>query len=296
MKKNQFQMGIEIKTKSGSVLKPLQLQFWDFNSSTPPSGLPTQFTNMTPESPFKYFTDAILGLCYHKMNDYKFLNLEEKKFVAQAYRSFDSYSELFSKSTPRVKSLRKSAQTDAIQYENFEKQMTEIWEKTFHHKNVQFVNLNEALDCMSNFENILEKPFLYNFSIQFSESFIEKLICFYSFLFHLRALVAVDHNAHVDDTSFECVKCDSISDYLPKSDYTVNDALLYWQFKKLSTPFVGHKDKDTRIEKLFVDPMMKHFNQYNHNACCLIDHLPKSFLNSLTQVELEEALHHIQIN
>lgn len=296
MKKNQFQMGIEIKTKSGVVLKPQQLQFWDFNSAALPHDLPTQFTNMTPQNPFKYFTDAILGICYHKMNDFKFLNPEEKRFVVQAYRSLDSYSELFTKSAPRVKSLRKGIPTGTLKYENFEKKMTEIWENTFSQKSVQFSNLTIALDAMTEFESSIDEPFLYNFSIQFSERFNEKLICFYSFLFHLRALVAVDHNAHVDDTSFESVKCDSISDYLPKSDYTVNDALLYWQFKKLSTPFVGHKDKDTRIEKLFVDPMSKYFNQYNHNACCLIDHLPKSFLNSLTQVELEEALHHVQMD
>ncbi len=296
MKKNQFQMGIEIKTKSGAVLKPDQLHFWDFNAPTPPANLPNHFTNMTPQNPFKYFTDAILGLCYHKMNDYKFLNPEEKRFTLQAYRSFDPYSTLYSKSAPRVKALHKGAKPHALQYENFEKKMTAIWDETFSQKTVHFASLSAALDCISEFETSLDEAFLYHFSIQFSGRFTEKLICFYSFLFHLRAVVAVDHNAHVDDSSFESIKCDSISDYLPKSDYTVNDALLYWQFKKLATPFVGHKDKDTRIEKLFVDPMLKSFNQYNHNACCLIDQLPKSFLNSLSHAELEEALHHVQMD
>ncbi len=294
-------MGIEIKTKSGSVLKPDQLHFWDFNGETQPPNLPIHFTNMTPQTPFKYFTDAILGLCYHKMNDFKFLNPEEKRFTLQAYRSFDPYATLFTKSAPRVKALNKNTKKDGLKYENFEKNMSDIWQKTFSQKSVHFANLTEALDCISAFENSVDEPFLYNFSIHFSESFTEKLICFYSFLFHLRALVAVDHNAHVDDSSFESIKCDSISDYLPKSDYTVNDALLYWQFKKLSTPFVGGaagpgKDKDTRIEKLFVDPMLKSFNQYNHNACCLIDQLPKSFLTSLSSAELEEALHHVQMD
>jgi hypothetical protein len=292
MKKADFQMGIEIKTAKGSVLKPEQLHFWDLKSQN----LPIHFTNMAPQNPFTYFTDAIIGLCYHKMNDYKFLSPEDKKFAIQAYRSFDPYSELFSKSAPRVNSLRKNLKSETLKFENFEKQMSEIWIQTFSQKTVQFSDLTKALDCLTEFENSIDGPFLYNFSIQFSEKMTEKLTCFYSFLFHLRALIAVDHNAHVNDSSFESVKCDSISDYLPKSDYTVNDALLYWQFKKLSTPFVGHKDKDTRIEKLFVEPMIKHFNQYNHNASCLIDQLPKSFLNTLTQNELEEALHHVQMD
>ena len=59
---------------------------------------------------------------------------------------------------------------------------------------------------------------------------------------------------------------------------------------------MGHKDRDVRIEKLFVDPLLKAFNQYNHNACCLVDQLPKSFLNSLPHSELEEALHHVQMD
>ncbi len=293
MKNTQLQMGIEIKTKSGCVLKPQNLQFWDLKAQN----LPTHFTNMNPQNPFKYFTDAILGLCFHKMNDFKFLAPDDKKFAMQAYLSFNPYGELFSKSAHRVKSLRKNLKPENnLKVENFEKNMTDIWNLAFSEKTVHFAELSKALDCLSEFEASLEVPFLYNFSIQLSDQMAEKLICFYSFLFHLRALVAVDHNAHVDDSSFESIKCDSISDYLPKSDYTVNDALLYWQFKKLSTPFVGHKDKDTRLEKLFVEPLDKYFNQYNHNACCLIDQLPKSFLSSLSLGELEEALHHVQMD
>lgn len=296
MKTSQIQMGIEIKTKHGAILKPHHIQFWDLKCPATHSAIPKHFSGHTPQHPFKYFTDAILGLCYHRMNDFKFLTPEDKKFATQAYHSFDPYSTLFSKSAQRVKALRNELSSPVGQHAAFEKKMTALWEKTFSQPSVHIEDLNAVLDCISDFEHSLDVAFLYHFAIQFSEHFNEKLICFYSFLFHLRALVALDHNAHVDDSSFESIKCDSISDYLPKSDYTVNDALLYWQFKKLSTPFVGHKDKDTRIEKLFVDPMLKSFNQYNHNACCLVDQLPKSFLNSLPHNDIEEALHHVQMD
>lgn len=293
MNKKEFQIGIEIKTRAGAILKPKEINFWGSTTTQKPAHL----TNMTPQTPFKYYTDAILGLCYHKMNDFKFLPPEEKRFAAEAYRSLDTYTELFNKSAPRIRSLRKNSKTpQPISFELFEKQMTEVWQKTFTDKTVQLSYLTEALQVMADFEQTMQDPFLYQFNLELSEAFTEKLICFYSFLFHLRALVAVDHNAHTEDLSFESIKCDSISDYLPKSDYTVNDALLYFQFKKLSLPFVGHKDKDTRIEKLFVEPMIKHFNQLNHNACCLIEQLPKSFLSSLSVNELEEALHHVQMD
>lgn len=291
MKKNAFEMGMEIRTAAGSILKPEQLHFWDLSTEN----LPPQIKNLTPQSPFKYYTDAIIGLCYHKMTDYKFLSAEDRHFAVQAYRSFDPYTELFQKSAPRVRSLRGNFKT-TLKYENFEKQMTEIWSEVFESKTIQFAKLEKALDCLSEFEMSIETTFLYNFNIQFSEKMTEKLICFYSFLFHLRSLMAIDHNGHVEDSSLESVKCDSISDYLPKSDYTVNDALLYLQFKKLSVPFVGHKDKDVRIEKLFVEPLTRAFNQYNHNACSLVEQLPKSFISSLAQSELEEALHHVQMD
>lgn len=292
MKNDNFQMVIEIKTHSGSVLKPHEIHFWDLNSKNNPKHL----HNLLPNAPFKFFTDAILSLCYHKMTDYKSLTSEQKSFSEKAYRALDPYTELYYKSTPRVKSLRSKNLTQQIYFENFEKKMSEAWSHAFTKNTISFTKLAEALDCISEFEHQITAPLIYNFSVQFSEKFTEKLICFYSLLFHLRSVIAVDHNAHVEDSSYESVKCDSISDYLPKSDYTVNDALLYWNFKKLSIPFTAHKDKDTRLEKLFIEPLNRHFRQYNHNACKLIDQLPPSFLNSLNQTDLEEALHHVQMD
>lgn len=292
MKKSSFQMLIEIKTKAGSVLRPDSLHFWDLNSQNNPKHL----HNLVPNTPFKFFTDAILGFCYHKMTDYKFLNAEQKSFAEKAYRSFDPYTELFHKSAPRIRSLRHKKVEKHIEFENFEKQVTEHWEQAFDKNTIYFHKLGPVLDCISEFESHMASPLIYNFSVHFSESFTEKLICFYSLLFHLRSVIAVDHNAHVEDSSYESVTCDSISDYLPKADYTVNDALLYWQFKKLSAPFVSHKDKDARVEKLFVEPLHKHFHQFNHNACSLVDQLPPSFLNSIRQTDHEEALHHIQMD
>ncbi|MEQ1722964.1 MAG: hypothetical protein ABL930_07285 [Pseudobdellovibrio sp.] len=292
MKNEKLQMLIEIKTHTGPILKPSEVQIWDLASPQNPKHL----HNLVPSAPFKFFTDAILGLCYHKMTDYKGLSSDQKNFSENAYRTFDPYTELFNKSAPRVKSLRAKDLKQQIHFENFEKRMTEVWSHAFSKNTISFNKLTAALDCLSDFEHQMSSPLIYNFSVQFSDKFNEKLLCFYSLLFHLRSVVAVDHNAHVEDSSYESVKCDSISDYLPKADYTVNDALLYWHFKKLSHPFANHKDKDSRVEKLFIEPLAHHFKQYNHNACKLIDQLPPSFLGSLKPLEMEEALHHVQMD
>jgi hypothetical protein len=115
-------------------------------------------------------------------------------------------------------------------------------------------------------------------------------------LFHLRSVVAVDWNAHVDDPSHEAVHVDSITDYIPKAEYVVNDAIMYWQFLKLSHPFVAGKNSDVKVEKLFVEPMRKAFMTSMHNACYLIDHLPKSFIERMGPGELEEALYLVQMD
>ena len=287
MKKETLKMNVLISTDAGSVLHPTSLKL----SSLTPSKL-----NSVPHAPFKYYTDAIIGLCYHKMNDFKKLTSEELLFTQNAYAALNPYIELFRKSAPRVQAIAKAKNEPSLKVENFEKSMTDLWQGLFSSDTVDLSKVPQILDVISDFETQLGSPLLYNFSLNLSERFQEKLISFYSFLFHLRSVIAIDHNAYVEDSSIESVKCDSISDYLPKSDYTANDALLFWQFKKLSTPFVSHKDKDVRIEKLLVQPLEKYFQQYNHNACCLIRQLPSSFLNSLSHAELEETLHHVQMD
>ncbi|MFZ3231619.1 MAG: hypothetical protein WA160_15530 [Pseudobdellovibrio sp.] len=284
---NLLKMGIEISTESGAMLRPTSLKVSNLTEK--------QFSKI-PQTPFKYYTDALIGISFHKMTDYKSLDASQKKFAEAAYNTLNPYVELFRKSSPRMQSFLKLKQNKTIQVENFEKNMSDLWFDLFAGDHVDFSKIPKALNLISDFENKTGSPFLYNFSFNFSPGFKEKLICFHSFLFNLRSIFAIDHNAYIEDSSIESVKCDCISDYLPKSDYTVNDALLFLQFKKLSTPFTGHKDKDVRIEKLFVQPLEKYFYQYNHNACCLIDQLPPSFLSSLSTTELEETLHHVQMD
>jgi len=286
MKSAALQFAVEIKTSTGAVLKPHEVYFWDVSAKRQPKHL----HHMTPGTPFKFFTDAILTACYHKMTDYRHLSVDQKELCEKAYNTFDAYTELFKKSAPRVKSLGKKNLSLQKHYDHFELTMKHAWEQAFSGNVISFTKLTEALNCLSDFETATGAPLLYNFSVQFSAAFTEKLICFYSLLFHLRSVVAVDHNAHVEDSSHESVKCDSISDYLPKSDYTVNDAMLYWHFKQLSAGHTAH------VEKTLVAPMHRHFNQYNHNACNLIDQLPEEFLKNLKSDELEEALHHVQMD
>lgn len=291
MKHNSLQLAIEIKTKAGAILKPHEIHFWELQSKQ----LPHHLKNSHPDAPFKFYTDAILALCFHKMTDYAHLAPEQKDFAQKSYQYFDHYTELFQKSAPRVKSLSTASLQQKKYFESFEKKVTEAWKNSFDAHGVSFTKMTEVLNCISEFESQMASPLIYNFSVFFSAEFTEKLICFYSLLFHLRSVVAIDHNAHIEDSSQETVKCDSISDYLPKSDYTVNDALLYWHFKNLSSQYTDNK-QFAEVDKNLVTPMHHYFLQYSHNACNLVDQLPIHFLESLNDNELEEALHHVQMD
>ncbi|MBC7465821.1 MAG: hypothetical protein H7256_07500 [Bdellovibrio sp.] len=284
---NLLKMGLEISTESGAVLRPTSLKV-----SVPSPG----HISAVPQTPFKYYTDAIIGISFHKMTDFKHLDSTQKKFAENAYTTLNPYVELFKKSSVRMNSIAKMKGPQSFEIATFEKKMFGLWQDLFTSDHVDFTKIPKVLNLISDFENQTGNPFLYNFSIDFSTNFKEKLVCFYSFLFNLRSVIAIDHNAYIEDSSIESVKTDCITDYLPKSDYTINDALLFLQFKRLSVPFAGHKGSDVNVEKLFVQPLEKYFYQYNHNACCLIDQLPPAFLSSLSMTELEETLHHVQMD
>ncbi len=304
MNLHTLKMSFEIKTTQGAVLKPVSLHSIKQSSSKNIS---------SSEKHFKFMTDSIVGLQFLKLIGFKSTALPDQKFILKALETFCPYAALYKNSAHRLASekllgtnfkLKKTVPNAAA----FEDQWFSFWNGLDFDVNFDLNKLSQAIEMISVLETELKSALIYNTQLQLSEKAVDHLNSFYSFLFHLRSLVAIDHNSQVDDTAFESVKCDSISDYLPKADFTTNDALVYWQFKKLSTPFVRHEskdisndtskdaDKDIRIEKLFVNPMQRAFQQYNHNACVLIDSLPEDYLSKFSNSELENKLHQVQMD
>lgn len=290
MKQRSFQMGFEIKTAKGSVNTPIQFIPW---KQEPDSA------EHTPTSTLKYMNDALIGMNYHFMNQFRNLPQADAQFITHYLKNIDPYYEIYANSAARLnevaqKAWKNSTPNNPSPVAHFEIEFEQFMDNCFSNSEINLKFIGDALNILNRFETSLGSAFLYNFSLQFSENFTQKLISFYSFLFHIRTVVAMNHNNQVEDSAFESLRCDSISDYLPKTDFTVNDALLYWQFKKLATPFIG--SADVRVEKLFVNPLEQSFLKYNHNACSLINNLPESFLTFHSAVQLEESLHQIQID
>ncbi len=293
MPKSKTSVGFDLMIEGGHVGKPSRFSLWnnDKNSKKPQA-----------HAPLKYYADALIGTTANLLKDWQHpaagaKNTSSENPFWKAWTQMEAHYELYTRSNPRVESLRaESPASDKALLKKFEDSFSKALNDAFSKPEIDFRDFEFLIDKIEALENDFKQPLLYNFSMNFSKNFADQLQVFYSFLWNLRSLVAVDYNAHMQDVSHEGLKVDSVSDYLPKPDYVANDAILYYQFKKLITPFTSGRQSDVRIEKLFAEPLKKAFHQYSHNASYLIDHLPEKFLSSLNPYELEEALHLVQMD
>lgn len=273
-----------------------------------PIGKPVSFHFCTDQdkrkshsAPLSYMTDALLGLSFMELNHYFKSPLYSPKsdyqFTHEAWKKLDPHYEIYQRSQNRIHALRKQLPHLNGQWlEEFQKSFVGAIENAQKPWGVDLKELWVLTDIITFLESKMGNPLLFNMQLHFSKAFTEQLHSLFSFVYNLRTLMAIDYNAHVKDHTHEAIKVDSITDYLPKADYTVNDSLLYWQFKKLSKPFVSGRNSDVRIEKLMVEPMEKSFLHYAHNACYLVKQIPESFLSNMNMHELEEALHLVQMD
>lgn len=292
MKHKALRLGYEVTMDKGTTWKPLKVQFWTQEKN---------YKDFKPSEPFKYMADAMTALSLVKLNHYIKSPMAtphlDYNFAVEAWKALDPHCELYERSEKRTRALQTQlAVVNPDLCREFEDHFNEHFEMVVKPWGLDLSAMGPLLDTFTWFENKMGRPLLYNFGLNFSKPFMDKLHTLYSFLYHLRSVVAIDHNAYVEDTSHEGVRIDAITDYLPRAEYVVNDALLYWNFKKFSQPFSGPKAPDARIEKLFVGPMEKAFHKYSHHACHLVDNLPASFISSLNPVELEEAFYLVQMD
>lgn len=292
MSRQTLKFGFDIVMDRGPVPRPVGVKVWTGAD---------KMSSAEPQKPFKYMADALVGLSLLRLNSR--LNCPVTNpganvgFCEQAWTALDPHWGLWHRCQDRVQSMYQQVEkVPSATCSNFEKVFIEALDSACKNDGIDLKQVSSLIDTINELESRKNAPLLYNFGLKFSPAFIQRLHHLYSFLFHLRSVVAVDWNAHVDDPSHEGVRVDSITDYIPKAEYVVNDALLFWQFSKLSHPFVAGRSSDVKVEKLFVEPMKKAFYQSSHNACHLIDHLPNQFLAKLGPTDLEEALYLVQMD
>ncbi len=286
MKKNVVQkdrvwLGFDIKVEPGPIVRPKQIHFWKEDD----------YKHSQPEAPFHYFSDALVGLSLVQLNNHLKNPFSAPKmnfpFCSEAWLALEPHHELFSRSQPRVNSLRSHIPGTPQSYvEYFERNFSETLSDSMHPWGLDLHHLCHLVEAVDYLETKMEKPLLYNFGLHLSKPVVEKLHHLHSLLFNLRSLIALDHNAHVQDTAHEACKVDSITDYLSKAEYVANDGLLYLNLRK----------QKNNIKPEVYQQLEKSFKSYSHNGYCLVEALPKSFLDSMHTAELEETLYIVQMD
>lgn len=276
----------DLTLESGPVLRPSFFKVWSHDSH--PRDVPATL-------PLKYRADLLLGCSYLALQtNHPSTNAKEN---AELWRHTEPHLAFFNESQQRIQAMvRHVDPAPKNLISDFETKFNSGLRKALKPEGFDLRELVGLIDCIHALESEIRTPILYNFSCRFSEETMKNMQMLEAFLFHLRNLVAIDFNNQIDDPSHEALKVDSVTDYLPKGDYVVSDAVLYWQIKKLTHPFVAGKQSDVRIEKLLVQPIESAFKKFAHNACHLIDHLPSSFLKAVNAVDLEDTLYLIQMD
>ncbi|PIS10803.1 MAG: hypothetical protein COT73_07420 [Bdellovibrio sp. CG10_big_fil_rev_8_21_14_0_10_47_8] len=274
-------LGFDIKTVPGPILRPTQIHFWNGDD----------FKKAQPEAPFHYFADALTGLALVHLNPHLKNPFSAPQmsfpFCHEAWLALEPHRELFDRSQIRVQSLREHMkEIPAPLTEYFERNITDVLESSLHPWGIDLEHLGHVVEAIDYLESKMGTPLLYNFNLKFSKSLVEKLHYLHSMLFNLRSMIALDYNAHIQDPTHEACKVDSITDYLSKAEYVANDALLFHHFRKQK----DHMKADA------YQSLEKSFRTLSHNGYCLIEAMPKSFLNSLTTHELEETLYIVQMD
>lgn len=251
--------------------------------------------------PLKYHADAILGLSALQLNSHWITPLKQApynfQFCLEAWECLEPHHQVYTRTQDRVSilhdSLEKSSPVNKLALENFEKHLSEILEQSCSKSQIDLHLFQDLVDAIFHLETKMQKPLAFNYTLSFRKETMKRLHQLYGFLFHLRALVAVDYNSHITDATFEALKVDAISDYMKVPDYVTQDAILYHQFKKLTESYIG--TTDPAVKKI-IQPTLQAFKNNSHNAYCLIENLPKNFLNRIPYQKWHETLHLIQMD
>lgn len=281
MSSHSIWMGFDISTSSSPILHPSKINYWQNH----------EFKNKNPEAPFYFKADALLGLSLIQLNSHLKNPFSSPKmnypFANEAWLTLEPHFEIHTRTQPRLMAFKKHIQTESSKHvQKFESSFTEAINQSMQPWGVDLGELTSLIQAIDYLETNIEQPLLFNFKLKLEKTVTQKLHYLYSMLFHLRALIAMDYNAHIQDSAFEAIKIDSISDYLPKAEYVSNDSMMYWNFKRL---------KSEMPEATF-NKIQFNFHQYSHNATCLIESIPNSYLQTIPAQDLEDTLYLIQMD
>ncbi len=293
-KQDTLSFNYQIDFSPGNTLKPENFRL---HKETP--------THAQPDSHLKYISDLLVGLTYthlHKMSE-KPSHSTELTWQKKLYQSLNPMFHLYKKSSDRLRDITSTpihesppnSQNIGV-IESFEKKFSQKIITFFSQPQISLQKMTDLIEDLNQLEADLKKPLLFNFKLTFSESFVDLVLAFQTFLFQLRSMTAIHYNNFVEDHSQEGLMTDPLGDYLPSAEFIVNDAIIYWNFKKLARPYstqthIMKPEVPGSVNKLLIEPTEFLFKKYNHNAFYLIQNIPQGILSPLTPTGLEETLY-----
>ncbi|MEI7973228.1 MAG: hypothetical protein WCH11_02550 [Bdellovibrio sp.] len=193
----QLRMGYDLHTQGNVLLQPRHLQIW-------PAELYAKFK---PQPPFLYKADALVGLSLLLLH--KKLSLPQlagptvpREFIESVWNELEPHQEMFLRSQNRVRALRQGLKkTASTAISSFENEFQSLLHRAFLSEGVDYLEMEALVEVLDFFETRLKRNLLFQFEIQFQESFVRELQYLYSLLFHTRNLIVMDFNSQIQDPS-----------------------------------------------------------------------------------------------
>lgn len=270
-------IAFRIESAPGAFVQPHKFVFLKDD----PSG-----SSETHHEPLPYMADLLCALPAFQLFKHMAPQAKRPEFptwLDGAWEALDANVALFQRAEKRAESFRPSKSFPSEDMKNFCRSFHDILGSCMSSNTFAFENLHSLAESISFLEKKMGEPLMFNFKMKLPAKERNLLFALYSFLYHMRALVALDFNSRVTDTAFECVKVDPLHDYLAKAEYTVNDVLLYKELHK----------KLTAENRHLIDGA---FRQFAHNAFYLAAAMPANFSDKLHRDECEEALYMAQMD
>jgi len=279
--KKEIWFGYDIKTSAGIVPRLESSSFWIRQNPW----------ETMRDVRYNSGSESLMGLSHMLL-----LNTLEKspgaavpdynpEFVEAAWQHLEPHYELYSRAQGRLKNYQRPETPEKLT-KSFEAALDTVLKAACSKNEFHFKKLFPLINAIEDFENQSKRPLIFNLNIHLSKPALGKLHYLYSLLFHARSLVAEDFNRHARDVTYTGLRVDSITDYLPKSEYVANDAMLFWMLRQ---------NKEGMSPEA-ANAMEKAFWGYAHNGACLVESLPKKHLESLSTEELERALYIVQMD
>lgn len=271
-----------IESNSGAFVQPKSFSFFEAKAE--------KLTNAT--KPLPYLTDLLCALPAHRLFDLapdKFKKPEYPTWLESSWEFLDSNVALYHRAQKRAHALSPKKPFADEHAMKLCSSFHEIINSCFAKNRFNFDPLSSLAESITYLEKKCGEPLVYNFKFTLPDKDRAMLFALYSFLYHQRALVALDFNSHVKDSAFECVKVDPINDYLPKAEYVVNDAILFKEIER-------QMERSNPKGSFGKDQMVSLFREYAHNAYFLAQAVPHAFTGKLRRDECEEALFSAQMD